>query len=88
VYGVIAALPIFLFWIYVNWIIILAGIVLVSVIDKGIREEVIQTQPQKVVRLTLEMYSDSKLNQRLEKFISKNDIKDLVDQIEIDEDKQ
>ncbi|HNQ44166.1 MAG TPA: YihY family inner membrane protein [Candidatus Cloacimonadota bacterium] len=33
VYGVIAALPIFLFWIYVNWVIILGGIVLISVID-------------------------------------------------------
>lgn len=86
VYGVIAALPIFLFWIYVNWIIILAGIVLISVIDKGIREEVLHKEPQKVVRLTLEMYSDGKLNQRLENYISKKDIKDLVDQI--DEDKQ
>ncbi|MCB5271560.1 MAG: YihY family inner membrane protein [Candidatus Cloacimonetes bacterium] len=84
VYGVIAALPIFLFWIYVNWIIILAGIVLVSVIDKGIREEVMHKEPQKVVRLTLEMFSDGKLNQRLEKFMNKKAIKDLVDQIDED----
>ena len=69
-----------------NWIIILAGIVLVSVIDKGIREEVLHKEPQKVVRLTLEMFSDGKLNQRLEKFMNKKDIKDFVEVI--DEDKE
>ncbi len=84
VYGVIAALPIFLFWIYVNWIIILSGIVLVSVIDKSIREDIIHQEPQKVVRITIEMYSDSKLNKRLENYITKKDIKDLVDEIDKD----
>lgn len=86
VYGVIAALPIFLFWIFVNWIIILAGIVLVSVIDKEVRQELIQKEPQKVVRITMEMYSDGKLNQRLENYLNKKDIKDFVE--EIDGDKQ
>lgn len=84
VYGVIAALPIFLFWIYVNWIIILSGIVLISVIDKGVMEELIQKQPQKIVRITLEMYTDDKLNQRLENYINKKDIKDFVDQFDED----
>ncbi len=82
VYGVIAAMPIFLFWIYVNWIIILSGIVLVGVIDKGVREEVIHKTPQKVVRITMEMYSNGKLNSRLENFINKKDIKDLVEQFD------
>lgn len=86
VYGVIAALPIFLFWIYVNWIVVLAGIVLVSVIDKGLREEVAQRDPHNMVRITMEMYSNNKLNQRLEQFINKKDIKNLVE--EIDEDKE
>jgi len=84
VYGVIAALPILLFWIYVNWLIILSGIVLVSVIDKGVREEVIQKTPKKVVRITMEMYSDDRLNNRLESFINKKDITDLVEQFDKD----
>lgn len=84
VYGVIAALPIFLFWIYVNWIIILSGIVLVSVLDKEVREEVIQKTPKRVVKLTLEMYSDDRMNRRIETFIDKKDIKDLVEQIDKD----
>ncbi|MDI3503858.1 MAG: rane protein [Candidatus Cloacimonadota bacterium] len=86
VYGVVAALPIFLFWIYVNWIIILGGIVMVSVIDKGVRSQVIQKSPQKVVRISLEMYSDDKLNQRLESYINKKDIKELVEQFDEDGD--
>jgi len=84
VYGVIAALPIFLFWIYINWIIILGGIVLVSVIDKGVRQDVIHKTPQKVIRVTLEMYSDNKLNQRLENYINKKNIKELVEQFDED----
>lgn len=33
-YGVIASFPIFLFWIYANWIIVLSGIVFLSIINK------------------------------------------------------
>ncbi|MCB5279629.1 MAG: YihY family inner membrane protein [Candidatus Cloacimonetes bacterium] len=82
VYGVLAALPIFLFWIYINWLIILGGIVMVSVIDKDVREEVIQKTPEQVVKITLEMFSDSKLNNRLESFVNKKDIKDFVGNID------
>lgn len=84
IYGVLAALPIFLFWIYVNWLIILSGIVMVSVIDKEVRDEVILRAPERVVKITLEMFSDSKLNNRLESYINKKDIKDLVDQLDED----
>jgi membrane protein len=85
VYGVLAALPIFLFWIFVNWLIILGGIVMVSVLDKEVREEVIKKEPESVVKITLEMFSDNKLNNRLESFINKKDIKDLVERIDEDE---
>ena len=84
VYGALAALPIFLFWIYVNGMIILGGIVMVSLIDKEVREEVIQKSPERVVKITLEMFSDSKLNNRLESFISKKEIKDFVEQFDED----
>lgn len=33
-YGVIASFPIFLFWIYANWIIVLSGIVFLSILNK------------------------------------------------------
>jgi len=84
VYGVLAALPIFLFWIYVNWLIILGGIVLVSVIDNRESEEIIQKVPERVVRISMEMYSDGKLNESLKSYLSKKDIKDLVELIDED----
>jgi membrane protein len=39
VYGVIATLPIFLFWIYMNWVIILLGVELISYLEKTDREK-------------------------------------------------
>ncbi|MFA7543209.1 MAG: YihY family inner membrane protein [Candidatus Cloacimonadaceae bacterium] len=84
VYGVLAALPIFLFWIYVNWLIILGGIVLVSVIDNQKSEELIQKVPQKIVRISMELYTDDKLSERLKGYISKKEIKDFVELIDED----
>lgn len=81
VYGVMAALPIFLMWIYINWAIILGGIVLVSVIENQDSRELIRKEPRKVVRITLEMFSDQKLNQRLEGILTKKDLKKLAETI-------
>lgn len=78
VYGVLAALPIFLMWIYINWVIILGGIVLVSVIDQKDKSELIKKVPKQVVRITLEMFTDQKLNRKLEDFVSKNDLSELI----------
>ncbi len=33
IFGVLASLPIFLFWIYANWIIILSGVIIVSILE-------------------------------------------------------
>ncbi len=82
VYGVLAALPIFLMWIYVNWVIILGGIVLVSVIENRHTPEVSKKEPRRMVRLTLEMYSNSRLNEKLEKFISRDELKELSSTLE------
>jgi membrane protein len=82
VYGMMAALPIFLMWIYINWAIILGGIVLVSVIDSQESREIIGKEPKKVVRITMEMYTDSKLNQRLEGILTKKEVKNLVEAID------
>jgi len=82
VYGVLAALPIFLMWIYVNWVIILGGIVLVSIIDNPGSGELAKKPPEQMVKITLEMYSDQKLNHRLENVLSKKDVQKLVDALE------
>lgn len=84
VYGVIAALPIFLTWIYVNWVIILGGIVLVSVLENRDFDVEKAYEPQKTVRLTIEMYSNGRLNERFEKLMGKKDLKQLIENIEED----
>lgn len=78
VYGVMAALPIFLTWIYFNWVVILGGIVLVSVLEnKDQRGESVR-QPRKTVRLTVEMFSDDHLNRRLEALVDKEALLDAL----------
>ncbi len=86
VYGVLAALPIFLFWIYVNWIIILSGVVLVSILDERIRRDLTQKDNEHYVKISIEMFSDKNLNKRLEDYVLKNSINDLVEIIDEDED--
>ncbi len=87
VYGVISALPIFLMWIYINWVIVLGGIVLISVINSSGREEYVRQLPQKAVRITMELFSDQKLNERLEGVMSKKELKRIFDAIEEEGDK-
>jgi len=82
VYGVMAALPIFLMWIYVNWAIILGGIVLVSVIDNPEGLDGMRKAPKQMVRVTLEMYSNAKLNKRLEGIVTKKELKNIIDSID------
>ncbi|HOC95932.1 MAG TPA: YihY family inner membrane protein [Candidatus Cloacimonadota bacterium] len=79
VYGVLATLPIFLMWIYVNWVIILGGIVLVSVIDNSEQEEAHVRHPKQLVKMTLEVYGDSKLNNSLEKYLNKEGLMGFAD---------
>lgn len=73
VYGVMAALPIFLTWIYFNWVVIIGGIVLVSVLEhKG--HELDLPESKGSVRLIVEMYSDKKLEKKLEALVGKDDL--------------
>lgn len=82
VYGYIAILPITLMWIYLNWVIIIGGIVLISVIDQKDNLRFVKKTPQKVIRITLEMYTDKKLNNRIEDYLNKTDLKGLAEIIE------
>ncbi|MBM4403382.1 MAG: YihY/virulence factor BrkB family protein [Candidatus Cloacimonetes bacterium] len=81
-YGVLAAIPIFLLYIFINWVIILAGIVLVSVIDRQGNSRFLRKDPKRIVRITMEMYADENLSQRLEGFIMKGDLNQLTKTIE------
>ncbi len=76
-YGVLAALPILLLWIYVNWIIILGGIVLVSTIENRNDAPIVEKGGEQMVKLTMEFYKGSKLKERLERVLREEQIADL-----------
>lgn len=73
VYGVMAALPIFLTWIYFNWVVIIGGIVLVSVLESKDNPN-LKPLSKETLRLTVEMYSDQKLNRKLEGIVSREEL--------------
>ncbi len=86
-YGVMAVLPIFLLWIYVNWAIILGGMVLVSVIENNKTGGFLTKEPHNAVRITMELFTNQKINQRLEGIISKENLKKMVDTLNEEDDK-
>lgn len=69
-YGTLSALPVFLLWIYVNWLIILSGIVMVAVFEDKKRKEVSPDQPRQLMRMSVELYTDGKMRRVLEKSLT------------------
>jgi len=54
IFGVLASVPIFLFWIYANWIIILSGVIIVSILEKRTGRRKAYKNGDKVVKVTFE----------------------------------
>ncbi|MFB3844848.1 MAG: YihY/virulence factor BrkB family protein [Candidatus Cloacimonadaceae bacterium] len=80
IYGVLKSLPIFLFWIYVNWVIILGGMVLVTVIEN--KEKALTKVSQKhFVRVTLEMFTDKKMDKEVEAVLTKENAAELIEEL-------
>ncbi len=79
-YGTLSALPIFLLWIYLNWLIVLSGIVMVAVFED--KNSANNNESQALARVSVELYSDGKLQGMLEKTISGAELKELLKQPE------
>lgn len=58
IFGVLASVPVFLFWIYSNWIIILSGVVIVSILENRHEKETLKPDKQTRVRVTFEKVID------------------------------
>ena len=78
------ALPssIFLFWMYVNWVIILGGIVLVSLLEYKDEAILKRAEVTKRIRMTLEFYVDEQLRSKLEKLLPDRDVLRLFESYE------
>ncbi len=54
IFGVLASVPIFLFWIYANWIIILSGLITVSILEKRHKKALTLTAGDNRIRVSFE----------------------------------
>lgn len=54
IFGVLASVPIFLFWIYANWIIILSGVVIVSILEKRHISRPVSPEAHPKIKVTFE----------------------------------
>ncbi|MCD4829342.1 MAG: YihY family inner membrane protein [Candidatus Cloacimonetes bacterium] len=52
-YGVLSSIPVFLFWIYINWIIVLGGVVLVAILEDRHAIETVSSNGHRI-RITFE----------------------------------
>jgi membrane protein len=82
IFGVLAFVPIFLFWIYTNWIVILSGVIIVSILEKRhIRHEITkQNSPR--IRVTFEKLIDNEeLANISSTSLEKSELKEIIEQV-------
>jgi len=79
VYGVMKSIPVFLMWIYINWVIILGGMVLVAIMAQ--KEKTIDTDFNKrhYVHMTLELFTDNKKIKAIDDIVSKDMVKQIAE---------
>ncbi len=78
IYGVLKSLPIFLFWIYLNWVVVLGGMVLVTVLEH--KEKALDVVDKKhFVRIILEMYTNKKMDKEVDTILKKDIIPELIE---------
>ena len=79
-FGYLASIPIFLFWIYANWIIILSGIIIVSILENRdvVREH--HKREMSTIKITLEkvVYEDQ-IEMIKQKNIDKANLKEILE---------
>ncbi|MDY6915988.1 MAG: YhjD/YihY/BrkB family envelope integrity protein [Candidatus Cloacimonadota bacterium] len=82
IFGVLSFVPIFLFWIYTNWIIILSGVVIVSILENRYirREAAYYNNPR--IKVTFEKLIDrDELSTISSTHLDKNELKDIIEEV-------
>lgn len=91
-YGIIATLPISLLWLYVNWIIILSGILIIAILEKNRRGESLELKREPTkhkLQLVLNVLIDDKEYKCYKKDLNKQEIESILDIVRstVDDDK-
>ena len=81
IFGVLASIPIFLLWIYFNWVIILSGVIIVSILEnRHIKNNIPKEELQKI-RITIERYVEGKTAKRITKLFNDKEIKHIFKEV-------
>ncbi len=81
IFGVLASIPIFLLWIYFNWVIILSGVIIVSILEnRHIKKTVPKEEIQKV-RIIIEKYVEGKPSRQISKLFDDKEIKGILKEV-------
>jgi membrane protein len=82
IFGVLAFFPIFLFWIYINWIVILSGVIMVSILENRQAPQEITTENKDRIKVTFEKLIDSdELETISSTTLQKNDLKEILEEV-------
>ncbi len=82
VWGVLASIPIFLFWIYSTWVIMLSGITIVSILENRHIPNISEI-PTQSLKITIEksMNTGEAIKLSPPTFLSKNDVKEVLAEV-------
>ena len=79
IFGYFASIPIFLFWIYANWIIMLCGVIIVSILEGRHKINEIPERDMQTVKITFEkLVNDQNFGGFPKATLNKNDVKDIL----------
>ncbi len=79
IFGYFASIPIFLFWIYANWIIMLCGVIIVSILEERHHINEIPKKDMQTVKITFEkLLNDNNLGGFSKATLNKDDIKNIL----------
>lgn len=82
IFGVLGAIPIFLIWIYANWIIMLSGVIIVSILEKRHISNIGKTTDQGIVKISFESTIDKNLiRKRFPNKFTRDDLKDILSEV-------
>jgi len=82
IFGVLGAVPIFLIWIYTNWIIMLSGVVIVSILEGRHQRPESLVKDKEYLKISIEGNIPLKTEQKKMKTkISKDDLKEILQDI-------
>lgn len=82
IFGVLGAIPIFLIWIYTNWVIMLSGVVIVSILEgRHIRAESLQGDQERIEISIERTLPISSKRRKIKSKISRNDLKEILQEL-------